>query len=1348
MGQDSAAQLLREVKLLKLEKYVSEVVPAAAEGLLKCRASADVGAAIDIMSSLHARFPLLFTVQLIIHILKSLAPPVVSALAAMSPEQREKEEQSRLARQKTLLRIAGEMYLCGLFWGVDSLSGGVDGLDRASAFLLSHPSTANGASASSKVMAKVKDMVQQPGHCVFVGILQNLFLTDKEHHLSIMLATSVAKSFKEDFALTDDDSLDHSACSANNSDLPASGDGDSSDEHVVTADGCKRVKAILSDYCDTAISHLADMHKALAKMRRNKEEKMFNKGAVYADFKEKIERHTKSFERFSESVSILCEALAREPPRFDDHADDESKLDINFDGPVGPSNKDSSLGPWDDEDERLFYETTLDLQSRLPPSMLTSSRKRPKNSSIEDPSNSSNTDASAQKYSGTESEKDSAEKGADQSETAGPAAITTAIATATATAGAADNQLEDINEDNIDIGALTNEGAYDEDMDADVNGGVAVNAIGLMEYQMYLKQRKRTEESHNEKDSSKPSAPPQADPEPSTEDIGAGAASSTTLAAADDTDGRPGGGLSKDASDSTLTIVQQTGTAKEVTHAIAPLKFSDILRRLPTFTSKEGADEAAVDFCYVNNKANRAKLVQALVNVPRRQLYIVPYYARFIAALHPYFPEVGEGVIEELSHEFRWLTKKRFKDLQETRLKNIKYISELTKFKVAPLHVPFHCAKVLLEQFHVQNLEVLCSLLEQCGRFLLAQPETSARVSSLLDILMRKRQVLNLDDRTNQLIENAFRTCRPAALSRGQTAKYRTPYEGYIRKLVYEDLSRHTADRVCFKLRKLPWNDHTADDAQRVKRTLVSCFSKIWKIKHSNVYLVTMIANALGRLHPWFRVAVVDTVLENIKLGLEHNLFSHSQRRVSEIRYVGEMFIYKFISSKEIFDLLFLLVRYGHAEPHPFPGRDSEIDPLADYFRIRLVCTLLSTCGRYISGADDRLLLEEFAVYFQMYYLAKQQPIPIDIDYSIDQMYETIFPRSKQYTAWADAAQAMNELAQARAHATQGQQAESGASGDAAAASSSPDLTDGHGEEFSRSHSALSMGLGLSNETAEATEDSGSDADGKMDADTADESGGGSDGGSDGESDSAQEDDQDAERLRKEEEEMEEAHRQLEAMEALLEKEEEDRLEREFNKLMIESIDSRKNERSGKLDVGIPMHLMGKSSTSDGSQNAPGLRSGFRGAAAPDDGSESPPSNAIKFSLLTGKKQRPVIREVDIPVESQIAQKLRLQEEATQREKANLKKIVLNYERREADEQQQLYQKELAVSRARPGYMSASVRAEAAVGSPAPRTVPGSTFIRKAQAAASRKKKPRSAHESQGQQQRTTLHTRIPDHFL
>ncbi|KAJ2643846.1 mRNA decay protein [Coemansia sp. RSA 1694] len=1271
MGQDSAAQLLREVQLLRLDKYVSEIVPAAAEGLLRCKTSSDFQAAMDIIATLHARFPIQFTASLIRVLLKSLSPPGVAALAALSPEQRERDEQGRLSRQKTLLRVVGEMHLSGLLWGVDSLPAGVDGLDRAAAFTLSHTVQASGGAGSNqgKFAAKVKDMVQQPGHCVTLGVLQNLLLSDREHHLSIILATAFARVFRVEFALTDAEQLEDSACT-----IDAVFAKDGSPEQVVSMESCKRIRGVLHDYLDSAVSHLEAMNHALAQMRRSADEKLFSKGIVHAEAKERVEKHAKSFGRLSESVTMLCEALGRTPPHFDDSVGDESQLGIVFDGPGDAASASASrqYKQWQDEEERSLYESILDLQSLLPPSMLAIRRKKPKGATDADkdlrPSAAQDAEGSEQPSAG--------EPGS--------------------SGGAVD--IDDINEDDINVDLQPEIGDLD---DADDDAGEPNNALGLLEYQKYMSQRRCGAGLADEQ-------------LPRPERLGLTAANETcvgndesassasraaSLEPADADASKVAPDMASAGAEGTMTIVQQTGSARTVTQTVAPMSFATILRRLPALTTKEGADQTALNFCYVNSKVNRAALIRALVEVPRRQQFLLPFYARFIAVLHPYFPEIGESVLEELSHEFRWLSKQRFKDLMETRLKNIKYIAELTKFKVAPLHLSFRCAKTTLEQFHAQNIEVLCALLEGCGRFLLAQPETSDRVSSLLTILMRKRRVLNLDERTSLLIDNAYRACDLLQAQAEQAVKYRTPYERYVRRLVYEELSPGTVDSVTMRLRKLPWNDLSREDPQRVKHALVSCFSKVWKIKYSSVYLITMVASVLGRLHPWFRVAVVDAVMESIKLGLERNLFTHNQRRVAEVRYIGEMLIYKFVDVKEVMDLLFLLLNFGHTVAYPLPGRSCEHDLSGDYFRIRLACTILATCGEHIRGAEDRQALERYGLYLQLYVLAKDQPLPVDIDYGIESVYESVFPSAKRYETWAEAARALQELSQ-----NQGS-AEDSTPVDVA----KPEQRVQHAPPPTDAHAAADD---------DAVADAHVNDDGDVDADA--------DVGNASGVASAQslvsEDGSDIEPSEYDEE----AH--LEALDALLEKEEEDQLECEFNRLMLDSVDSRKTERAGKLEMGIPMNLLGRSSAlqsaaSPESASKPDEAGSTSDSTAAADEQQADEPGAMKFALLMGKKQRPVVREVNIPIESAIAQKLRLQEEIALREKAHLKRFVLNYERREAEEEQKQREREgerllLAMRSRVSGSYSAASSFDSVHRQTPLRDVPGANYVNKQPAAA------------------------------
>ena len=53
----------------------------------------------------------------------------------------------------------------------------------------------------------------------------------------------------------------------------------------------------------------------------------------------------------------------------------------------------------------------------------------------------------------------------------------------------------------------------------------------------------------------------------------------------------------------------------------------------------------------------------------------------------------------------------------------------------------------------------------------------------------------------------------------------------------------------------------------------------------------------------------------------------------------------------------------------------SRLDPPANFFRIRLVCTLLEACAQYFSRGPARRKLERFVPYLQRYVLAKP-PLP------------------------------------------------------------------------------------------------------------------------------------------------------------------------------------------------------------------------------------------------------------------------------------------------------------------------------------------------------------------------------------
>lgn len=335
------------------------------------------------------------------------------------------------------------------------------------------------------------------------------------------------------------------------------------------------------------------------------------------------------------------------------------------------------------------------------------------------------------------------------------------------------------------------------------------------------------------------------------------------------------------------------------------VQLDGLFARLPTCGNRDLIDSVAVDFCYMNNKNARKRLVKTLLGVQRQRLDLLPYYSRLIATLNAYFPDVGEMVLTALTYEFKGLQRKKTHNLLETRIKNIRFLSELAKFRVAPAHTIFHAFKVALDDFTNHNIDIVCNLLETCGRFLLKSPETSVRMNGMLETVMRKKTVQHLDSRYATMVENAYYQANPPDKS-AIKVKERSTMELYIRKLIHEDLCKKSLDKVLKQLRKLHWEDSA------IRAIMSKIFQKIWKVKFGNIHLVAILASGLNRYHTDFGVQIVDGVVEEIRIGLEQNIFKHNQRRIAVAKYLGELYNYRMIESPLIFDTLYSIVTFGH----------------------------------------------------------------------------------------------------------------------------------------------------------------------------------------------------------------------------------------------------------------------------------------------------------------------------------------------------------------------------------------------------------------------------------------------------
>ncbi|KAL9027192.1 MAG: hypothetical protein Q9196_004259, partial [Gyalolechia fulgens] len=662
---------------------------------------------------------------------------------------------------------------------------------------------------------------------------------------------------------------------------------------------------------------------------------------------------------------------------------------------------------------------------------------------------------------------------------------------------------------------------------------------------------------------------------------------SEAIAVNGDTDGSRDGAAAGDTVEDQSTVIANKSVGAQV---------DTLLARLPELQTREAVDQLAMDFCFLNSKASRNRLAKALQDIPKGRSDLLPNYSRLAATLGKYLPDVTQGLVSHLDEEFRSLQRRKQKDfLGQARTGNVRYLAELTKFGIVPEHVIFHCLKVSLDEFSRMNIEIIGNLLENCGRYLLRNPDTAPRMNSFLETLQRKKAAQHLGQQERMLIENAMYYVNPPARAAIQQ-KEKTPMQQFISKMIYLDMNKRTYARVLKSLRKLHWEE------PEVVAILEKIFSKPEKVKFGNINLLAYLVSQLGKFHHDFEVAVVDNLLEQITLGLEQNDFKFNQRRIAEAKYLAELYSYKAVDSFVIFDTLYRIVTFGHPGGTPSRGSLNPLDLPDDFFRIRLVCTMLDFCGGYFDRGAARKKLDFFLTFFQ-YYIATKETLPMDIDFMVQDSFALTRPQWKLVTDFEEAGRLFANLVKQNFKSQGSEKPQVPEPAEDEASSSECDGEDGPVPEMVDGQES----------SDEAEAELMINGDTKHDSDF----------------------EEDIVVTRHEEERDPEAEAEF---------------DRELAKMMSDSLDSRKFERKPLFDVPLPMRRAQREAVSTGND-----RRNERTASPPN-------TKTTAFSLMTKKGNRQQTRTIEMPSDSQFAIALKSQKEAERAEQQRIKNLVLNYD--------------------------------------------------------------------------------------
>ncbi|WVQ81313.1 hypothetical protein IAT38_003436 [Cryptococcus sp. DSM 104549] len=620
-------------------------------------------------------------------------------------------------------------------------------------------------------------------------------------------------------------------------------------------------------------------------------------------------------------------------------------------------------------------------------------------------------------------------------------------------------------------------------------------------------------------------------------------------------------------------------------------RLSALFAALPESNNREVVDKLAIEFAFLNSKAARNRLIKFIGEVPKQRTDLLPHYSRFIATLNPYMPDVGRGILDILDEELRYLQrKKNVRELDSVRLKNVRFYGELAKFKVAKPYNILHVLKVFLDNFKY-NIENIANLLETCGRFLLRFEGTAETAKRMVELMRRKQATSHLDQRHQVMLGNAFYMCNPPERVAREVVQL-TPMQSFIRHLLDEVLMKRTFDKVLKSLRKLHWEDPETYDY------IVASFTNIWEVKFGSIPYLAALVYDLQRYHPEFGIIVVDQVMENIRIGLEENIFKFNQRRIATMKYLGELYMYRALNASVIFEVLWGLLSFGHADTMPYPGRECPIDAVDDFFRVRLACTLLDTCGACFEKGSQGRKLDQYLIMLQLYVTCKTE-LPMDVDFMLTDTLETLRPKASQLRTFAAAAAAVDELL-----ANTVDLAEEEASDD----------------EDQRQAPPIEEPEEMVQEPTEQIED----------------------------------DDDNVVLIR-----------QRDAKQDEMDAEEKAAFEREFAKVLADTTDTRGGLRKAAppiFDSAVPLirkkheEARAEGGGRDGKGGAKALNVGPSGGGKEEEG--------MQFMLLSKKGGRQQVRSLAIPVDSTIAMNSKSQQAQSKAEQEQLKRLVLQNERR------------------------------------------------------------------------------------
>lgn len=226
----------------------------------------------------------------------------------------------------------------------------------------------------------------------------------------------------------------------------------------------------------------------------------------------------------------------------------------------------------------------------------------------------------------------------------------------------------------------------------------------------------------------------------------------------------------------------------------------------------------------LDNKATRKRLLKFFME--SKDWSKIRLYSRFIAINSETLPEVKDELLHHLDNGFR-------SQLHTNRInvKNINFFSEMVKFMLVPTFMIFHKIRTLIINVTVpNNIEILTTLLENFGRFLINKPEFKPQMEKMMDLIKEKKKDHLLTVNNKAALDNLLILIYPPLLNT-LNKKHRelSPEEQFYRIIIRRELSNMPVQSVVKLILKASWDDPL------IVKTFFSLFTKPEKVSYQSI---------------------------------------------------------------------------------------------------------------------------------------------------------------------------------------------------------------------------------------------------------------------------------------------------------------------------------------------------------------------------------------------------------------------------------------------------------------------------------------------------------------------------------